>query len=425
MKTTERSACVRFPTTRAPDPIALFEEIPLDTKEISQHLLDIANRNRTNPFPWRGQFSPQLVELLLSNYANRGARVFDPFAGVGTTLVEASRLGLPVVGIEINPAAVAMAQTTVFIHCSDKQRQHTFNRAMEILNDRFPLPLFSQDLIRSQLPKVTLADLATEHAKDPYLSNIFTNTLIRLLESSQPDDQEIVSHCFAAHHALVLDLPHSAAECQIIHTDARDLPLPAQSVDLVFTSPPYINVFNYHQNNRQAMELLGWQLLTVAKSEFGSNRKNRSNRLLTVVQYCIDMTAALVELRRVLKPTGRAIFIVGRESNVRGLSFRNGAIVVALASLAGFQLVLRQERKFTNKFGAVIYEDILHLQPTSSEPIATDATACQLAQEILQKALPTCRLPDVRADLLSAIDAATRVSPSPIFNPHDALNQCQ
>ncbi len=124
-----------------------------------------------------------------------------------------------------------------------------------------------------------------------------------------------------------------------MHADARCLPVKNQTVDLVVTSPPYVNVFNYHQNNRPAMELLGWNILTVAKSEFGSNRKNRGNRFLTLVQYCVDVLETLLELKRVLKYEGRVVIIVGRESNIRGVSFQNGSIVATLALLSGFRLV--------------------------------------------------------------------------------------
>ena len=39
--------------------------------------------------PYHGKFIPQLVEVLLDRYFTRGAHVLDPFAGSGTTLVQA------------------------------------------------------------------------------------------------------------------------------------------------------------------------------------------------------------------------------------------------------------------------------------------------------------------------------------------------
>lgn len=57
------------------------------------------------------------------------------------------------------------------------------------------------------------------------------------------------------------------------HGDGR-FPNPAIPFGLVLTSPPYINVYNYHQQYRASAEALGWDLLEVAKTEIGSNRKH-------------------------------------------------------------------------------------------------------------------------------------------------------
>ncbi len=61
---------------------------------ISQSDLDIDEKKRSNPFPWRGQFSPQLIETLLEAYCPSGSTILDPFAGSGTVLLEAARQGL-------------------------------------------------------------------------------------------------------------------------------------------------------------------------------------------------------------------------------------------------------------------------------------------------------------------------------------------
>ena len=66
------------------------------------------------------------------------------------------------------------------------------------------------------------------------------------------------------------------------------------SIDFVITSPPYINVFNYHQNYRKSVEATGFNVLEVARSEIGSNRKFRSNRFLTVIQYALDIYQVFV-----------------------------------------------------------------------------------------------------------------------------------
>lgn len=60
-----------------------FQGVPLDTWTIPPNRLNIDNKERSNLFPWKGQFSPQLVEALLQTYAERGSFVLDPFLGSG------------------------------------------------------------------------------------------------------------------------------------------------------------------------------------------------------------------------------------------------------------------------------------------------------------------------------------------------------
>ncbi len=43
--------------------------------------------------PYLGKFIPQLVERLLERYVRPGGHVLDPFAGSGTTLVQALESG--------------------------------------------------------------------------------------------------------------------------------------------------------------------------------------------------------------------------------------------------------------------------------------------------------------------------------------------
>ena len=302
-----------------------FQSLAIDRVEIPQQFLDLKTRVRTNLFPWRGQFSPGLVDLLLSTYCSSGAVVLDPFAGVGTTLMEAARKQLPCFGTGVNPAAVAMAETVLFLGFKAERRRNILNRVRTLISESFPAaggPLFSAANDEVDIP-YRLAEMAKDRENGGPERNILANLLIRVCEADNPTS-EAVHRAFRQHSDIIESLPYSAEKYVISNSDAREQPLGGDSVDLVLTSPPYINVFNYHQNNRRAMELLGWDLLHVAKSEFGSNRKHRGNRFLTVVQYCLDMEQTLLELRRVMKREGRAIFIVGRESCIRGVAFQTG-----------------------------------------------------------------------------------------------------
>lgn len=59
---------------------------------------------------YKGKFNPQIARAILNILeVPIGARVFDPFCGSGTSLVECSHLGMKAVGTDINPLAVFIA----------------------------------------------------------------------------------------------------------------------------------------------------------------------------------------------------------------------------------------------------------------------------------------------------------------------------
>ena len=51
---------------------------------------------------------------------------------------------------------------------------------------------------------------------------------------------------------IIKNLPYSRESINIIHADARDTGFSDSKFNFVITSPPYINVFNYHQQFRSS-----------------------------------------------------------------------------------------------------------------------------------------------------------------------------
>ena len=82
---------------------ALYEEIDL---ELSWSEAELPERERTKHVhrlhPYLGKYVPQLVEVFLGRYARPGGLVWDPFAGSGTTLVEANAFGASAAGCDIS-----------------------------------------------------------------------------------------------------------------------------------------------------------------------------------------------------------------------------------------------------------------------------------------------------------------------------------
>lgn len=317
-----------------------------------QDKLDITNKTRSNLLKWNAQFSPELIEHFLELYSRPGMTVLDPFLGSGTVVVESARLSLDVIGIELNPAASILSSIYQLCNMSSTEREVLIEKLTKTLN---------RTLVSSQSGKEFSEKLLHASSKDTTELLVMRCMIVMIDFSKDLElDTEKVLKVWTKLSRVISELPYSSALINIINNDSRHLSLESNSIDLVITSPPYINVFNYHQQYRNSVELLGYDVLSIAKNEIGANRKNRSNRYKTVISYGYEIKDILDELSRVTKKDSRVIFVVGRQSNILGTPFYNGDIVEAIATSSGLKTADRQQRKFQNRFGQIIYEDIIH-----------------------------------------------------------------
>lgn len=394
-------------------------------QRLEQAKLDVSHKTRANLFNWRGQFTPELIEHLLDCYAPPGAIVADPFAGSGTVLLECARRGLDAHGFEINPAAYTMSKFYGLCALPRPARLELldcFERQLFLyVQPVSALPLFGDGatfreqhhnliaLVRDLFPTL-------ERGWDKILA---LNLLFRCEGQKSGDLGETVLAAWRSLKLAALNLPHTPAAITARLCDARlahtQTPVPT---NLLLTSPPYINVFNYHQNHRALLEAVGWDMLNVASSEFGSNRKNRGNRFKTVIQYALDMEQALHNFWHMLQDEGRMILVIGRESNVRSSPFYNGLLVEnLLEGIGGFTQEAKRERQFLNKFGTVIIEDILIYRKTDAPN--TNPIGRMVALRHLENALAGAH-DEAHKDILAAIAECDTVTSSPLFSPKDA-----
>ena len=384
----------------------MYQDIPINRTLIAQSALDINNKVRSNLFAWNGQFSPQFVEVLLTNFAGSSDVVVDPFAGSGTTLCEAARKGICAYGMELNASAYHMAK---IYELANK----TITERAEIVSD-----------IDSLLTEVTDTDdilpiitSSIQLMKDTPIADVLSTLVVLLDLFNNELSIALMQKKWGLLKKIILEVPVSDKEIRVDMGDARQLNLTPNTATLLITSPPYINVFNYHQKYRRSVEALGYDVLTIAKNEFGSNRKNRGNRLLTVIQYCIDMSLSLKEAVRVCQPNSRMIYVVGRESNVLGYSFCNSELIYNIATeIFELPFLLRQERVFKNRFGQMIFEDILHFENDKKNLLLDDEVIVERARSIATRMLKE------KADMMpeskniefvfEAIDKAEKVNKS-------------
>jgi len=345
-----------------------------------QDRLDVRNKKRANVFNWRGQFTPDFIEYLIDSLTITGNEyIADPFSGSGTVLFEAAQKSHSAIGLEINPAAYLMSK---FYTLSEIP----FSKRIELLRKfEFIIERNVGDLngalvyIDNKDYRIAYRNLIKfgKHVSESLDEMPHKILLLNLLFMSEKDKK--ISRLESA----FIGLPYSEAKIDAQLQDARKLgALCKEKVDLIITSPPYINVFNYHQNYRAIVEAFNYDILKVAHSEFGSNRKNRSNRLRTVVQYCLDMEQSILSFWEALKPGGKMVLVVGRESNVRKTPFYNGKIVS---------------------------------QIIQASQAVQSGSGREIARENLKNAFKFAP-GEVKSDFLEIFETIDKVEPSPIFN---------
>jgi hypothetical protein len=152
--------------------------------------------------------------------------------------------------------------------------------------------------------------------------------------------------------------------------DARKLKsLGTCSVDAVLTSPPYLNAIDYMRGHRLSLVWLGYclkDLRNVRSTSIGAERASDRKRNLSVVteiqtsmcevtklprrhqlmirRYAEDVYAMTKQVARVLRPHGKAVFVVGN-SCLSGTFVRNSEAVRRAAAEAGLRLARSAERE--------------------------------------------------------------------------------
>lgn len=375
-----------------------------------QHHLDIVEKERTSALPWRGQFSPQLIEYLLVKHCKKGDRILDPFCGSGTVLREAARGEFSALGMDVNPAAVCLAKVSELAGMKPDFRRRLVERIRQFSRD---LLLSSDEQGIIEAGKAT--DLFFSLQLDAQEKIAFEGVLLFLFSNAKSIAVNKVEKGVDRYLSVAFDTSSSQYKIEARVGDARAINEADNTFDYLVTSPPYINVFNYHQNYRPIIEALGHTPLTAAKSEIGANRKFRQNRYMTVVQYCMDIAQFFVEAGRVLKDNAKITIVLGRESNVRSVPFKNSELISAIACEGmGYELTDWNERKFMNRFGESIYEDVLTMIPQKYSHDRAVEIGRAVGAQALRNALEYCP-EERRVEISDAIASANKITPSPLI----------
>lgn len=389
---------------------------------LEQNRLDVIHKQRSNFFNWKGQFTPEFIEYLLECYANENSVIADPFSGSGTVLSEAIRKNMSCIGFEVNPSAFFMSKFYEYALYTEDERHKLYNDFRGTIGSYFNgLPNDMMVYVDSPDYRASYANLinfSTKIAKNLDFKHVpfMINVLFLCEKDKKLTLKESLTKNIIYIRDLFFGLPYAKKSVIANLGDARSLGLKYKNVvDLIITSPPYINVLNYHQNYRSIVECFGYDILKVAASEIGSNRKHRSNRFKTVVQYAIDMGHTLYNTSMALKIGGRMIFVVGRESMVRKTPFYNSKIIEDIVNvIPSLQIESLNERKFGNRYGECIKEDIITVIKNGKDTDIDFNAFERIGMNHIKNALSYADSV-LESDLLAILSKKELVTESPIY----------
>jgi hypothetical protein len=327
---------------------------------------------------YRACFKPQLPEFFIERFSEPNDLVYDPFAGRGTTAVQSALMNRRIASNDVNPLSTIYARARLCVptaieieerlqqipRSSDATSEvdlsmffeiRTFNELLAMrryFSERKALGLF--DSLDEWIQMVALSRL-TGHS--PGFFSVYTlppNQAVSAFRQIKLNSDRNQRPEYRDTHKLIakksrqlskglteLDLQNldTAAKTAVFsNSPASYTPnIESESVSLTITSPPFLDVVQYADDN--------WLRAWFADIDM-TQVSSKITMSKTLEDWSISMSMVFAELYRVTKPAGIVAFEVGEIKNGK---IRLEDAVLPIAMENGFQInsVLVNEQIFT------------------------------------------------------------------------------
>ena len=327
---------------------------------------------------YRACFKPQLPRFFIDYLTNEGDIVYDPFSGRGTTVLEAGLLGRKVIANDVNPLSTILSKPRFFPPELDvlikRLDSIPINNKAEADIDlsMFYHPKTEGEIVSLKKYLDERCENGTEDQIDRWIRMVATNRLtghskgffsvytlppnqavsadsqrkINLKMQQQPEHRDTRVIIYKKSKTLLSGvtlndrtmLERSGDSARFFTVDARETKAIASStVQLTVTSPPFLDIVDYVQDN--------WLRCWFNSLDAEEAAKNITLSR-TIEEWSAVMFGVFRELYRITKPRGFVAFEVGE---VRNKQIRLDEHIVPLGVKAGFSCVgiMINEQHFT------------------------------------------------------------------------------
>ncbi|MYF98001.1 modification methylase [Candidatus Poribacteria bacterium] len=339
------------------------------------------------------KYIPQIPGWVMGQFAQKDDVVLDPFCGSGTTLVEGLLRSGKTIGLDCDPLAcmISRAKTAAVNPARIRKlgldlRQTWKSPATQLIP---PMPdltnfdhWFSRNTwgnLQSLFASIVALDATAEELN--FLLCVFSSIIRRVSNADDQSQKTYVSGTLKKNPPEVeglfyrvlekaLDgleelalLRSPSAEAIAIQGDATDIQLPNQSVDLIITSPPYLDSVDYMYNFMLEYFWLGPMLGVQDRRTFNQMRRGVTgaknplsnstpslpksledlisevdmtpHRVAAIRAYCDNMARHFHSAAKTLKPGGFYFLVIGNSRTGKGVLPMHDSLT-RLAADAGF-----------------------------------------------------------------------------------------
>ena len=329
---------------------------------------------------YRACYKPQLPRFFIERLSEPGDAVYDPFMGRGTTQMEAFLLGRKPLGNDINPLSQVLLSPRLLPPSLEEVERRLNEIDLSKTEGQAPelLAFYHSDTLKQI---IALKEYFIERERlgmldriDAWIRMVAINRLSghskgffsvytlppnqavsvkRQLKINQtrnqiPEFKEIRSRILKKSRSLLKDWngnldeshPHDLSSV-LVNQDAKNVSeITTSSVQLVVTSPPFLDVVDYQADNWLRCWFIG-----LDSSEI------KISQLKNIPDWEKTMTVVLKDIHRIVKPGGFIAFEVGE---VRGGTVLLEENVVHCGVRAGLEplIILINAQEFTKTANA-------------------------------------------------------------------------